>query len=161
MWFLPESERVKFKEPFGVLFSDISAALKYLGDSPVYAVGDVVTGNLWRAGIVPKLSVIDGNTMREPCMSTPLLPVRRFEVKNPAGFITEELVYALRNALENPPALVHVIGEEDLAVIPLVRMLPEGSAVLYGQPCKGVVVRIVDSEAKKRADELFSLFVKV
>ena len=161
MWFLPEIERVKFKEPFGVLFPDIVKALEYLGDAPVYAVGDVVTRNLWRKGVVSDLSVIDGNTMREPCLCTPLLPVKRIEVKNPAGYITEELISALRAGVDNPPVLVHVDGEEDLAVIPLVMMLPLKSAVLYGQPGEGVVVRIVDSESKKRAQELFSLFVKV
>ncbi|MDD3399097.1 MAG: GTP-dependent dephospho-CoA kinase family protein [Candidatus Methanomethylophilaceae archaeon] len=161
MWFLPENERVHFKEPFGALFPDIDKALEYLGSAPVYAVGDVVTRNLIRRGIVPQLSVIDGNTMREPCKCTPLLPVKRIEVKNPAWFITEELICALRTGVESPPALVHVDGEEDLAVIPLVMMLSFGGAVLYGQPCEGVVVRIVDSESKKRAEELFSLFVKV
>jgi hypothetical protein len=161
MWFLPESERGKFKGPFGALFPDIEKALEYLCDAPIYAVGDVVTRNLRRKGIVPELSVIDGNTMREPCKCTPLLPVKRIEVKNPAGFITEELICALKTGMENPPALVHVDGEEDLAVIPLVMMLPEKSAVLYGQPCEGVVVRIVDSASKKRAEELFSLFVRV
>ena len=161
MWFLPETERDKFKEPFGVLFPDIVKALEYLGDAHVYAVGDVVTRNLRRKGIVPDISVIDGNTMREPCLCTPLLPVKRIEVKNPAGYITEELISALRAGVDNPPALVHVDGEEDLAVIPLVMMLPLKSAVLYGQPGEGVVVRIVDSASKKRAQELFSLFVKV
>ncbi|MDD3407412.1 MAG: GTP-dependent dephospho-CoA kinase family protein [Methanomicrobium sp.] len=161
MWFLPETERGRFKEPFGALFPDIDEALKFIGDAPVYAVGDVVTRNLRRKGIVPNLSVIDGNTMREPCRCTPLLPVKRIEVKNPAGFITEELISALQKGVNNPPALVHVDGEEDLAVIPLVMMLPEKSAVLYGQPSRGVVVRIVDNESKKLAEELFSLFVKV
>ncbi|MBN2733787.1 MAG: GTP-dependent dephospho-CoA kinase family protein [Methanomicrobiaceae archaeon] len=161
MWFLPENERVHFKEPFGALFPDIDKALEYLGSAPVYAVGDVVTRNLIRRGVVPELSVIDGNTMREPCRCTPLLPVKRIEVKNPAGFITEELICALRTGADNSPALVHVDGEEDLAVIPLVMMLSLGSAVLYGQPGEGVVVKIVDSESKKRAEELFSLFVKV
>ncbi|WOF17079.1 DUF359 domain-containing protein [Methanoplanus sp. FWC-SCC4] len=161
MWFLPEKHRKKFREPFGELFPDITSALEYAGDAPLYAVGDVVTRNIRRKGIVPNLSVIDGNTMREPCRCTPLLPVKRIEVKNPAGCITDELISALENAVLDPPALIHVEGEEDLAVIPLVNLLEDGCAILYGQPCEGVVVRIVDSDAKRRAKELFSLFEEI
>ena len=72
--------------------------------------------------------------------------------------ITGELIDTLMLALESRPALVHVNGEEDLAVIPLVRIVPDGSAVFYGQPGEGVVVKIVDAEARRHAKELFSLF---
>ncbi len=157
-WYLPEQHRDRFREPFGRLFTDIRAALEYAGDAPVFAVGDVVTYNLVRSGIVPEMAVIDGITMREPCRRTPHLPSARFEVENPPGMITRELIDTLLVAVKESPSLVFVKGEEDLAVIPLVRMLPKGSAVFYGQPGEGVVVRIVDDEAVRLAEELFSLF---
>jgi hypothetical protein len=72
--------------------------------------------------------------------------------------ITGELIDTLLLALKESPSLVFVKGEEDLAVIPLVRMVPDGSAVFYGQPGEGVVVKIVDDEARALAEELFSLF---
>ena len=166
MWYLPEKDRVRFKAPFGVLFPDIESALSYAGERPLYAVGDVVTASIVRKGLIPAVCVIDGSTMREPFsdahVSTQALSVKRFEVANPAGYITDELIDALKSAVEcamgSKPALVHVIGEEDLAVIPLVRMLPAESAVFYGQPGEGVVVRITDDAAKEQADELFSYF---
>ncbi|MBQ3718169.1 MAG: GTP-dependent dephospho-CoA kinase family protein [Methanomicrobium sp.] len=166
MWYLPEKDRVRFKAPFGVLFPDIESALLYAGDRRLYAVGDVVTSNIVRKGIIPSICVIDGSTMRVPFrdahLSTQALSVKRYEVSNPAGYITDELIDALRSAIEfsadSQPALVHVNGEEDLAVIPLVRMLPLESAVFYGQPGEGVVVKIIDDAAKEQANELFSYF---
>jgi len=157
-WYLPERHRDRFREPFGRLFPDIRTALDYAGDAPLFAVGDVVTYNIVRSGIIPEMAVIDGITMREPCNRTPHLPSARFEVENPAGMITSELIDTLSLALKESPALVFVKGEEDLAVIPLARMVPEGSAILYGQPGEGVVVKIVDDEARLLAEELFSLF---
>lgn len=157
-WYLPERHRDRFREPFGRLFPDIRAALQYAGDAPVFAVGDVVTYNLVRSGIIPEMAIIDGITMREPCNRTPHLPSARFEVKNPAGMITSELIETLFLALNESPSLVFVKGEEDLAVIPLARIAPKGAAIFYGQPGEGVVVRIVDEEARQFAEELFSLF---
>ena len=159
-WFLPEKHRDRFREPFGRLFPDIRAALDFAGDAPVFAVGDVVTYNLFKSGVVPEIAVIDGITMREPCSRTPHYPSSKFEVENPAGMITGGLIDTLRVAMDNRPALVFVNGEEDLAVIPLVGMVPQGSAIFYGQPGEGVVVRMVDDEAVALADELFSLFVQ-
>ncbi len=164
MWYLPEKDRVRFKAPFGVLFPDIESALLYAEDRLLYAVGDVVTSSIVRKGIIPSVCVIDGSTMREPFsdahISTQALSVKRYEVANPAGYITDELIDVLMSALESKPALVQVVGEEDLAVIPLVRMLPIGSALFYGQPGEGVVVKIIDDAAKEKANELFSYFEK-
>ncbi len=157
-WYLPGRHRDRFRKPFGRLFPDIESALEFAGEAPVFAVGDVVTYNLVRIGRIPEIAVIDGITMREPCSRTPDLSSARFEVENPAGMITDELVEVLSLALKERPSLVFVKGEEDLAVIPLARMAPEGSAILYGQPGEGVVVRIVDDEARLIAEELFSLF---
>lgn len=157
-WYLPERHRERFRGPFGILFSDIREALAFAGDFPVYAVGDVVTYNLVKTGVIPEIAVIDGITMREPCNWSPHLRSARFEVENPPGMITGGLVETLRRAFEERPSLVIVDGEEDLAVIPLVQILPDGSAVFYGQPGEGVVVRIVDAGARAHAEDLFSLF---
>ena len=45
-------------------------------------------------------------------------------------------------------------------MIPLVIAAPEGIVVLYGQPHEGVVVRTVDRQAKEKAQELLSHFVR-
>jgi uncharacterized protein (UPF0218 family) len=157
---LPENNRHFFKEPFGTLFPDIADALPHITGKTLYAVGDIVTHNLKKKGLVPAVAVIDGHTMRSPC--TKNLPVtgRHIRVTNPAGTLTDDLIAAIRDAVHNPPATIDVEGEEDLAVIPLVIAAPEGGVVLYGQPQKGVVVRTIDKEAKERAEELFARFVR-
>jgi len=81
-------------------------------------------------------------------------------VKNPAGTLTDDLIHALDHAVMHPPVTVIVDGEEDLAVIPLVIAAPYGAIVLYGQPHQGVVVRIVNPEAKETARNLLSHFIR-
>ncbi|QYZ79250.1 DUF359 domain-containing protein [Methanofollis formosanus] len=159
MLLLPDEHRKRFKEPFGELFSELVDALPTIEGKTVYTVGDVVTHNFLAAGGTPAVAVIDGYTMRSPCGRTPLLLFNRVQVKNPAGALTDELTAALEEAVRNPPTLIMVEGEEDLAVIPLALIAPEGSVILYGQPGEGVVVCRVSGDLKKAAKDLLSLFV--
>jgi uncharacterized protein (UPF0218 family) len=155
---LPPVHRDVFRAPFGTLYPHLNDAIPILSGRCVYAVGDVVTCNLVTAGITPDVAIIDGYSMRIRCTRTPILLSRRIRVKNPPGTLTEELLGAIEDAIANPPALIIVEGEEDLAVIPVVLAAPEGAVVLYGQPNEGVVVRIVDEGARKRAREMIALF---
>lgn len=160
MLLLPKERRHLFREPFGELFPDVASAIPRLACRTVYSVGDVVTHNLHKNGIEPAISIIDGHTMRSPCTKNAPCTGRVLNVKNPAGTITDDLIAGINDAIANPPATIYVSGEEDLAVIPLVIAAPEGVVVLYGQPHKGVVVRTVDREAKEKAQELFSHFIR-
>ncbi|MEM2727167.1 MAG: DUF359 domain-containing protein, partial [Archaeoglobaceae archaeon] len=76
----------------------------------------------------------------------------RVEVKNPPAYITSELVRviegAVKKAEEGKKTLIFVIGEEDLAVMPLGILMPERSLILYGQPKEGVVAFMIDKEKK-------------
>jgi len=157
---LPEEHRGCFRKPFGILYPSADDLLPELEDRPVYAVGDVVTHNLLRRGVIPHVAIIDGYTMRMPCNRSPLLRAERVTVKNPAGTLTDELMDAIMQAIAHPPAVIFVDGEEDLAVIPVVIAAPMGAAVLYGQPKEGIVLRIVDEEAKAEAERLLGLFVE-
>ncbi len=158
---LPEGVRDRFKKPFGVLHRSLDEIIPLLKGHVVYTVGDVVTYNLVMRGMTPDIAIIDGYTMRVPCRRTPVfLSARRLHAKNPAGTLTDELITSVRDAVRQPPAVIFVDGEEDLAVIPLVLAAPEGAIILYGQPWEGVVVRIVDSEAKVTAASLLNLFVR-
>ncbi len=157
---LPEAHRDLFKKPFGTLYPNIGELLPQIRDRAVYAVGDVVTHNLLGAGIIPDIAIIDGYTMRSPCRRSPLLRARRLAAKNPPGTITDELVDAIDTAVQNPPGVIFVDGEEDLAVIPLVLAAPIGTAVLYGQPGEGVVLRLVDALAKQEAGSMLNVFVR-
>jgi len=159
MLVLPEDKRHYFKSPFGRLLPDVTDVIPGLSGRTIYSVGDVVTYHLIQNGIIPDLAVIDGHTMREPCNRSPAVFSRRIMAHNPAGTLTEELVQALHDAVKEPPVLILVEGEEDLAVIPLVLCAPEGAVILYGQPGKGVVVCEVNDQARKKAKELLSYFV--
>lgn len=156
---LPEAERSSLRRPFGRVYPDIRALLPHIRGRTVYAVGDVVTYNLLRVGMVPRIAVIDGHTMRAPCTRVPELPHRRIVARNPAGTISDDLVRAIRDAVSDPPALIFVEGEEDLAVLPLVLAAPEGVVILYGQPGEGVVLREVDAGAKALAAAFVDRFV--
>ena len=157
---LPEEHRKLFQEPFGELYPNIDVILPIITDRIVYSVGDVVTHNLQKRGITPAIAVIDGCTMRLPCTRMPEFRGECVSVKNPAGTLTDDLIHALDHAVMHPPVTVIVDGEEDLAVIPLVIAAPYGAIVLYGQPHQGVVVRIVNPEAKETARNLLSHFIR-
>jgi uncharacterized protein (UPF0218 family) len=155
---LPENNRRFFQEPFGELFVDIREVIPRLSGRTLYTVGDIVTHNIKKHGIVPSVAIVDGHTMRSPCRKNPPITGRHIRVKNPAGTLTNELIAGIKDAIQNPPATIDIAGEEDLAVIPLVLEAPVGSVILYGQPFRGVVFRIVDPEAKRLAKELLSHF---
>jgi len=159
MLVLPEEHRLLFKDPFGKLYPSLEKILPLIKGRIVFAVGDVVTHNLQKAGVTPALAIVDGHTMRSPCSSMPVAKGTVFHVKNPAGTLSDELIQVLNEALRHSPSTIIVDGEEDLAVIPLVLAAPEGSIILYGQPEKGVVLRFVDPDAKKTAQQFFGFFV--
>jgi GTP-dependent dephospho-CoA kinase len=158
MLILPEEHRRLFKEPFGVLYKSIDEIVPLIKGKDVCTVGDVVTHNLQKKGITPAVAVVDGYTMRSPCNRMPAVHGECIQVKNPAGTITDELICALERAVRNPPSTIIVEGEEDLAVIPLVLTASDGTIVLYGQPNKGVVLRIVDNEARVTAQRFLAHF---
>jgi hypothetical protein len=160
MLVLPEEHRRLFKEPFGALYRSIDEIIPLIEGKSVYTVGDVVTHNLQKKGITPTVAVIDGYTMRSPCDRMPAVHGECIQVKNPAGTITDELICALERAVKNPPSTIIVDGEEDLAVIPLILTAHDGAIVLYGQPRKGVVLRTVNSEARKTAQRFLAHFIR-
>jgi len=161
MLVLPEEHRKLFKDPFGELHPDMDSVIPLIANRIVYAVGDVVTHNLQKKGIIPAIAVVDGQTMRLPCSRMPAMTGNCIRVENPPGTITDELTRAIGEAVTSTPVTIFVDGEEDLAVIPLVLAAPDGTIVLYGQPHKGVVLRKVNAEAKSAARALMKHFIRV
>jgi len=160
MLILPEKHRKLFQDPFGELYRNLDEVIPKILDRVVYAVGDVVTHNLRKKGIIPDIAVVDGYTMRSPCSRVPEIHGECIRVKNPAGTLTDDLIRALEYAVDHPPFTVIVDGEEDLAVIPLVMAAPDGAIILYGQPRQGVVFRVVNSDAKYTARQFLSHFIR-
>lgn len=143
-------------EPFGPIHDSGEAVRKVKGRFLI-AVGDVVTQTFLDAGIVPKLMVIDGVTKRGAVVENALqgLPthgVKRVTVTNPAAAITLPLIAEMDRAIRGKGSTVlFVKGEEDLAALPAMIMAPEGAAVCYGQPDRGVVIVIVTPIVRERA----------
>jgi hypothetical protein len=117
------------------------------------------------AGVLVDLAIVDGQTLRKKTGFSKHLPKKRGRAANPAGTITKSLFDSIRKAAASlskasPQQTILVSGEEDLAVLPAVLFLPQGSVIFYGQPKKGMVAVVVDETIKKRALSLLSQFSK-
>lgn len=161
MLVLPSEHRGLFKQPFGILFPEFSDIVPLIAGKVICTVGDVVTHSALARGIIPAVGIIDGLTMRSPYLLMPEISHHILRVKNPAGAITDELVATLADAVTAAPCIIMVDGEEDLAVLPLINLLPEGAVVIYGQPNEGVVVCEVTPSLRRRAAEFLSCFVPI
>ncbi len=157
---LPEGLRDDLKPPLGPVFVDAEPLLAAAGE-PMVAVGDVVTAHLVEAGRPPDLAVVDERTEREPVDDAVAasVPEPDASVENPAAAVTSELVAAMREGLaaERPYTLL-VDGEEDLAALPAILLVPVGGSVVYGQPGEGMVLVDVDAEAKAGVRGLLERF---
>ena len=69
--------------------------------------------------------------------------------KNPAGVITTQLVEALQQATSKNLKILAVDGEEDLAAVALVLLLPLESHIYYGQPDIGIVEVVITEQLKQ------------
>ena len=148
--------RAELKEPLGSIFSDVDALLAEV-EGPLIAVGDVVAFHLERAGRSPDVAVIDERTEREPVSDEirEVLAGADVDVENPPATLTEELLDALRDAVdEEAPVRIRVDGEEDLATLPAIVAAPDGASVVYGQPGEGMVLVRVTPEARVHARRL-------
>jgi len=91
------------------------------------------------------LAVFDGKEQRQPVQ--PLISSQNIDIRttNPAGVITPNLAKSLLTAINQSKKHVFVDGEEDLATVVLVLLLPLGSLIYYGQPSQGCVeIRVTE-----------------
>jgi uncharacterized protein (UPF0218 family) len=154
---LPDALRSELKEPVGPIYTDPQVLCEEVG-TPIVTVGDVVTNHLLSVTI-PHVAVVDGLTKRtsldEPIDLSSF--DQRIAVENPAAALSEELLEALREALDTSAATVIVVdGEEDLVTLPAVVASPPGASVIYGQPDEGMVLATVDAELTAEMQDLLS-----
>ncbi len=163
----------ELKEPFGDLFlgpeespevAMISALEGIDSHAPnLIAVGDVTVQTLLDMDITPDVALIDGKTKRKILESSEVVEHSSFEqvlyAKNPAGLLTPSLFTACSDAISSDlSTLIVVDGEEDMAPMYLHRLAPLGTVILYGQPGKGVVLRVTDESVKERCRSLLDAF---
>ena len=143
----------------------MDSALNSIADEvPIIAVGDVTVLAMQESGRIPWISVIDGQTQRKEWEKSSQIQMNDFrivKVENPAGMLTSSMMQGCFEATRNPKSIViDVDGEEDLAPIPLILMLPLDCVLMYGQPNEGLVVRTIDINAKHRARRFLDAFIE-
>ncbi len=165
---LPIPVREDLQKPFGTLHTNGFAAISKIPSEKIITVGDVTTKRFLDAHIFPKLSVIDYVVERQQTHKTKndfgfKGNEKIFSVKNPPGSLTIDVWRVLLKIVEiisgDTTYILEVAGEEDLLVLPLILVLPEGFKIFYGQPKKGLVEVEVTKEAKKKAAGILNRFV--
>ncbi|HLF05849.1 MAG TPA: DUF359 domain-containing protein [Thermoplasmata archaeon] len=134
------------------------------GSRMLVSVGDYCSQVLLDAGLRPQIVVIDMATKRGPYKFRVPAGYLVVKVENPAGYLTEGMRRALEDAVlkakSGERTLIHVVGEEDLAVPPLLPLLERGSQVIYGVPDSGMAMLVVDDALKGRALEILEAMVE-
>jgi len=150
--------REKLKSPLGKLIrGSFEETMRKLGElvekeepSMIVSVGDVVSENMMKQGILPQVIIVDNKVMRQIITPIPVQAYQTLAVKNPPGTLTDEAWSVVQQALkQGRRTKVLVDGEEDLLTLVAVLHAPPKSFVVYGQPHEGIVVVKV-TEPKKR-----------
>jgi GTP-dependent dephospho-CoA kinase len=152
-WAVPESLRATLAERYGPVYAGAEADRRIRALGVFATCGDSVTARAIELHHLPLVGIVDYKTRRNepipPGKFAHLAARRRLRVRNPAGFLTEDLRSAVRRILAAGGGLIEVDGEEDLGSLALVESLPEGATVLYGIPGEGVSFVRVDAIAKE------------
>ena len=159
---LPENLRAALAKPMGRLFaagevkgSEFAELVR--NAAMVITVGDRVTDTVGAMGRAPDVQVVDSKENRRG-REPPAVPyVRLIRASNRAGTLSDEVIDAVRTALDGEkPARVLVDGEEDLVAIPVIALAPTDAVVLYGQPGEGIVAVRPDQQTKARNRSILS-----
>ncbi len=151
---LTDEQRQLFSQPQGDIINVANLVKRH--QTPVIAVvGDksleTFITNQWPYD----LGVFDQRQLRQPVTSSVLDPLAAaatptLTAANPAGTISAEMVTVLTQALTQQTQHVLIQGEEDLAAVALILLLPLESEVYYGQPGQGIVRMKVTEELKDK-----------
>jgi uncharacterized protein (UPF0218 family) len=157
---LPVKLRDELKKPLGFLLKE-KALLDFLKEEKyVVSIGDQVTYTILKNNIIPVFCIVDFKTMRKPCNDDIIKMIKsyggkKFIVENPAGCISDDLWYLIKEAyrqIGKETIRIEVLGEEDLAALPAIFLAPNTDVtIIYGLPDKGVVVVKTNEENKKKA----------
>ncbi len=148
---MDETQRAFFGEIQGELTTTV------LEQTPAHVarrvvIGDVTLAQFLEAGWEFDLGIFDGKTLRADASDVDdSIRDQAFLVGNESGTIQPRLAAAIRDTGRR---LIFVEGEEDLAVIPAVLLLPLGAEVYYGQPDEGLVQISITEERKTAFREI-------
>lgn len=123
-------------------------------DHTIVSVGDATSRALEKAGIKVKLSIVDLKTKREGRKE---FRHRKSSVivRNEASTLSHDLFIEIERILKSDrTGRIEVIGEEDLAVIPIIYYSDFNTVVSYGVPDVGIACIKVDSQIKEDINSL-------
>ncbi|MHB1901048.1 MAG: GTP-dependent dephospho-CoA kinase family protein [Cuniculiplasma sp.] len=127
--------------------------IKHQDSRFLYAVGDYTCQLMDKNRIEPKIMVFDLLTKRGE-RTYPDRP-GSLVVENPQGVITGRLIKTIEEGINgNKNVKIRIIGEEDLAVLPIIFYAPVNSLVVYGIPDTGTGSIRVDEKVKKLTEEI-------
>jgi hypothetical protein len=157
---LPSKLRRELKSPLGRLIEGSQEeTMKRLGElivkekpTMIISVGDVVSENMAKHGILAHLAIVDNRVMRQPRKPVMLKANQTRHVQNPPGTITAEAWLAVKEALEQRHSVKIVVdGEEDLLALVALLHAPLDALVVYGQPYEGIVAIKVTRRKRQEA----------
>jgi uncharacterized protein (UPF0218 family) len=155
---VPDSLRPTLAERYGPVYAGDEADRRIRALGLFATCGDYVTARAIALQHLPLVGIVDYKTHRaEPVAREqfqPLAARRLLRVKNPPGFLTEQLRNAVRKIIAAGGGLIEVDGEEDLGSLALVESMPDGATVLYGIPGEGATFVRVDAISKEHVREL-------
>jgi cytidyltransferase-like protein len=164
--YLPQQLRSTLQKPFGTLFSGTDDWLKttLVDQNHVISVGDIVTKTLLEKNFYPKVVIVDLIVERKPFFDSieqhNVAKYTIIKVSNPAGSLTSALFQAAKEITQDDKQYaLYILGEEDLAVLPIILAAPLGFVILYGQPHSGIIAVEVTEEKKKYSKELAQKFI--
>ena len=127
----------------------------------IATIGDICTIKIIEEIRIPDLMIVDYKTKRNVELTNKQKKVidnincKTVKIDNKAGTISEELYLEIEKAVNShEKTRIIVIGEEDLATLPVIKHCKIGAKVIYGMPDKGMVVVDVNQQAKERANKL-------
>ncbi|MEX2682834.1 MAG: DUF359 domain-containing protein [Candidatus Sigynarchaeota archaeon] len=134
--------------------------------------GDVISRNLFKTDYAPDLAVMDRKTQRRDYEAIFPQGYERREVSNVTGGVTRVAWEAIAQAIASGKRTIIEItgGEEDLLLIPMVLLAPDGAVMAYGQPPvtdieppipAGAVMVKVTANVRRAFADLFSRFTPI
>lgn len=149
-YYLSEKTRTLLQKPIGTLVTKPSNENKLR-----YLVGDSTTERFQKENWSYQCAVVDYMKKRMPAFPRCLDRSQFLSVLcNPPHSISLELLSGLTSALKIGEKAILVIGEEDLAAVALVLLLPLGTVLYYGQPDEGLIECEITETLK---DSVYSL----
>ena len=157
---LTNGQKESLQSPIGTLYSEVDLQKKYQtmpeALHPIVVVGDSSVEFFITFHLPYHVGVYDRKRQRREVVNQTIdgLLVSS-EFVNPAGQIQKTLSRGVIDMVKrgkfqiDRPEYVLIHGEEDLAVLPFILLLPLESLIYYGQPGKGLVEVKVTEERKK------------